>query len=45
VHLSKDSNTKDLAYSTVKNYLENKGINIDIEVVPQETQSEIHQID
>ena len=45
VHLSKDSNTKDLAYSTVKNYLENKGINIKIEVVPQETQSEIHHID
>ena len=45
VHLSKDSNTKELAYSTVNNYLLGKGIKIDIEVVPQETQSKIHHLD
>lgn len=45
VHLSKDSNTKELAYKTVKNYLDKEGIIVEIEVVPQETQTIIHHID
>lgn len=45
VHISKDSNTKDLAYKTVKNHLDKEGIKVEIEVIPQETQSNIHHID
>lgn len=45
VHLSKDSNTKELAYNTTKNYLLKRGIHVEIEAIPQETMSEIFHLD
>lgn len=45
VHISRDSNTKDLAYKTVKNVLEQHDIELDIEVVPQDICTQLYHLD
>lgn len=44
VHLSKDSNTANTAYNTVKTILDENSINVDIEVVPQNTHTQLYHI-
>ncbi len=45
VHISRDSNTKHLAYNTVKSELDRNGIEVEVEAVPQDTHTHLYHLD
>lgn len=44
VHISRDSNRADLAYKTVKEELKRRGIEIELEAVPQDIHTDIYHL-